>query len=209
MPNFSQFKTTKKSVAKLRQELLPRRFDPTGNYTAPQRTRAAGYRLLVHAEIEYCLERIAIRAAQRAVEHWKCGKVGLTPITLLTYVSSTKNIFNVSLTPLSSLPDLIEELKSARDNFVHYARSSNMGVRKSNVLRLLLPVGIRESEIDQPWLQQIDEFGQNRGSIAHSPPGRVTQPVDPKGEYEVVTDIIEGIRVIDQALEQMNYKAIG
>jgi hypothetical protein len=70
-------------------------------------------------------------------------------------------------------------------------------------------VGIRESEIDQPWLQQIDEFGQNRGSIAHSPPGRVTQPVDPKGEYEVVTDIIEGIRVIDQALEQMNYKAIG
>ena len=83
-----------------------------------------------------------------------------------------------------------------------------MGVRKDNVLRLLVPVGIRESEIDPAWLQKIDEFGQSRGSIAHSPNGRVHQPVDPKSEFDTVSDIIEGVRVIDQTLEQMGYQSL-
>ena len=83
-----------------------------------------------------------------------------------------------------------------------------MGVKRENVLKLLLPVGMQESEIDEPWLQKIDAFGQRRGSVAHSPRGRVTQPVDPKSEYDVVTDIIEGMGLIDQALKQMKYKAI-
>ena len=109
---------------------------------------------------------------------------------------------------MGNVPSLIEELKSARDRFIEYAKGANMGVRRTNVLRLLLPIGIRESEIDQAWLQKIDEFGQNRGSIAHSPKGRVREPVDPKGEFDTVSDIIEGIRVIDETLKQMRYKAL-
>ena len=208
MPNSGRFKTTKKSVNSLRRELLPRSFEATGSYTDRVHTRAAGYRLLVHAEIESCLERIAIGAANRAVEQWNCGTVGLTTLTLLTYASSSKNILSMSSTQLISSPDLIRELESARDNFVRYAGSANMGVRRANRLRLLLPVGIRESEIDQPWLQKIDEFGQKRGSMAHSPNGRVRQPVDPKSEFDTVSDIVEGMRVIDQTLEQMNYRSL-
>ena len=83
-----------------------------------------------------------------------------------------------------------------------------MGVRRANILKLLLPVGIRESEIDQSWLQKIDAFGQSRGSIAHSPRGRVRHPVDPKSEFDTVSDIIDGIRVIDQKLEQMRYRSL-
>ena len=67
MPNSDQFKATTKSVNALRRELLPRKFDPTGDYTDRVRTRAAGFRLLVHAEIEFYLEQISISAAQRAV----------------------------------------------------------------------------------------------------------------------------------------------
>lgn len=208
MPNSSQFRTTETGLYALRRELLPRKFDPTGNYTDRIRTRAAGYRLLVHAEIEFCLEQISISAAQRAAVQWNSGKVGLTTITLLTYASSRNEILSSSLTQLNSLPGMVKELESARDNFVWYARSTNMGVRRANILKLLLPVGIRESEIDQAWLQKIDAFGQNRGSIAHSPNGRVRQPVDPKGEFDTVSDIIEGIRVIDQTLEQMRYRSL-
>jgi len=83
-----------------------------------------------------------------------------------------------------------------------------MGVRRENVLRLLVPVGLRESEIDPAWLQKIDEFGQSRGSIAHSPNGRVREPVDPKSEFDTVSDIIDGVRVIDLMLEQMGYKSL-
>ena len=162
----------------------------------------------MHAEIEFCLEQISVSAARRAVEQWNRGKVGLTTVTLLTYASSNSSILSGSVTQLSNLSGVIEQLESARDNFVRYAKSDNMGVRRANVLRLLLPVGILKREIDQVWLQKIDEFGQKRGSIAHSPKGRVRQPVDPKGEFDTVTDIIKGIRVIDETLEQMRYRAL-
>ena len=208
MPNSIQFRDTTKSVNALRRELLPRKFDPTGNYTDRVRARAAGFRLLVHAEIEFCLEQISISAAQRAVEQWNNGKVGLTTVTLLTYASPSNSILSGSVTQLRNLPGVIEELESARDNFVQYAKSDNMGVRRANVRRLLLPVGIPEREIDQAWLQKIDAFGQKRGSLAHSPRGRVRQPVDPKEESDTVSDIVEGIREIDETLKQMRYRAL-
>lgn len=192
----------------LRSELLPRRFDPTGNYTDRVHTRAAGYRLLVHAEIEFCLERIVIGAAHRAVEQWNLGRIGCTTLSLLTYASAGTAVTSMSTPKLRTLPDLVQILESARDAFVRYAKRSNMGVRRDDVLRLLVPVGIRESEIDAAWLQKIDEFGQSRGSIAHSPNGRVHQPVDPKSEFDTVSDIIEGVRVIDETLEQMGYKSL-
>ena len=112
------------------------------------------------------------------------------------------------MTQLHNLWDVIEELENARDHFVRYAASDNMGVRRANILKLLLPVGIPEHEIDQAWLQKIDAFGQNRGSIAHSPRGRVRQPVDPKEEFDTVSDLIKGIRVIDETLKQMRYRAL-
>jgi len=162
----------------------------------------------VHAEIEFCLGQISVSAAQRAVEQWNRGKVGLTTVTLLTYASFSNSILTGSATQLSNLPKVVEELKSAHEKFVRYATGENMGVRRANVLRLLLPVGIPEREIDPAWLQKIDAFGQTRGSIAHSPRGRVRQPVDPKGEFDTVSDIIEGIRVIDETLKQMKYRAL-
>ena len=129
-------------------------------------------------------------------------------LLVLTYASSSNSILTGSATQLSNLPKVIEELKSAHEKFVRYATGENMGVRRANVLRLLLPVGIPEREIDPAWLQKIDAFGQTRGSMAHSPRGRVRQPVDPKGEFDTVSDIIEGIRVIDETLKQMKYRAL-
>jgi hypothetical protein len=131
----------------------------------------------------------------------------LPTLTLLAYASPRKNPSIIS-GQLNQFPDLIDELKSACDNFVQYAKRANMGVRRDNVLKLLVPVGIPENQIDIPWLQKIDEFGQKRGSTAHSPKGRVNQPIDPKSEFDTVSEIIKGVRVIDQSLEQMSYRLL-
>jgi len=79
---------------------------------------------------------------------------------------------------------------------------SRSGVREENVLKILLPAGIREHEIDSAWLATIDSFGRNRGSTAHKA-GRPQTPPDPAAEFQAVQSIVEGLTPLDKRLSEL------
>jgi len=77
-------------------------------------------------------------------------------------------------------------------------KADNHGIRERNLMKLLLPLGVSEFDIDIVWLATVDSFGQNRGSTAHSSiSNRALQPPDPKSESDVVGQILDGICKLD------------
>ena len=186
-------------IRQLRSHFLPRSFDPTGSYSARQFDRARAFRLLAHAEIESYLEQVSFETANKAYDAWQVrGLITQPLVSMVAYTEST--LGKVPQTkPVTGPSDLQTRIEKSRNSLTKYSRSGNNGIRESNILRLLLPVGIRETDIDSTWLSTIDSFGKERGDTAHNS-GRVSQPPDPKNEFDKVTQIVNGLVGIDQKL---------
>jgi len=86
---------------------------------------------------------------------------------------------------------------------MRWVRVENHGIKERNVLKLLLPVGIREHEIETAWLATIDSFGSDRGTTAHQSASKPQALPDPKSELETVKAIVKGMIPIDRRLAEL------
>jgi hypothetical protein len=88
--------------------------------------------------------------------------------------------------------------------FTQYSEQlkNNHGVRIKNLQRILVPAGIDLSNLDQTWLTTLDNFGEQRGAIAHNA-ARVTEAIDPKTEHQRIINLLNGLRDLDEMLEQL------
>lgn len=186
----------------LRNHMLPKTFDPTGSYSKRQFDQARGYRLLAHAEIESCLEDLAVTTVNGAYKAWQFDrKPRKCLISLLAYHDGKLGGLPDSKTAAEDTP-LRDRLDDAHKAYVQRIMMTNHGIREANVLSILLPTGILESDLDSAWLQTIDAFGAARGGTAHRA-GQTVQPPDPKSEYDTVTVIVTGLRKIDERLRKL------
>ena len=202
MPGSRRYHDLRSRIRQLRNHLLPKTFDPTGTYNERQLDRARAFRLLVHAEIEWYLEEVAVETANKAFDDWR--QRGLVTKLLLAMVAHTDaNLGGVpQLNSTGELHDLESRIEKSRNQFNTYAKSRNHGIREEHILRLLLPVGISESDIDQTWLSTTNSFGRSRGEIAHASK-HVYNPPDPKNESEIVNQILDGLSDIDVRLLEL------
>ena len=186
-------------IRELRNHFLPKLFDPTGSYSARQFDRARAFRLLAHAEIEWYLELISSETANKAYEAWKVRGVITEPLIAMVVYNESPLVKIPETKPSTGQADLNSRIENSRNSFTSYSRSRNNGIRERNILRLLFPVGIREVDIDSTWLSTIDSFGKDRGETAHHS-NRVSNPPDPKNEFDKVTQIVDGLVDIDRKL---------
>jgi len=191
-------------LSELRRYMLPAKLDPTRSYTPREYDRTRGYRLLVHAELEACLEDLVIGVANQACKSWTLDRrPRQCLIALLAYYEGNLGAVPDEISNAgSSTKPLRTRLKVARDNYVTWVRMNNNGIRESNILRLVLPVGVLESDLDAGWLQTMDAFGSARGDTAHQAL-RTQQPPDPTAEYQTVQDIVAGFRKVDAKLSAL------
>lgn len=202
----SRFRDMVARLAELRSVFLPRRFDPTGSYPANQSDLTRAYRLLCHAEIEACMEDIALQAVSKTCAAWgSSGKPSRSLIGLLAYHHAPP--ITVELTS-SVAPKKAKEIddavRDAKRSYSHYVRMSNHGIRATQVRRLLLPAGVQEAQLDGTWLNTIDSFGANRGETAHASAQRTVTLPDPKTELTTVKAIASGLRFIDALLQKLS-----
>lgn len=194
-------------LSELRRHLLPRALSSTGQYSDRVYDRARAYRLLAHAEVEACIEDLASGVVNTAFNHWFLDRrPRACLISLLAYHKSGFAAVpdDISSTPSgASTTPLRDRLDEARNQFIHYVREENHGIREKHVLRLLLPTGILESDLSSGWLQTIDSFGDLRGTTAHTAASKTQQPPDPGGELQTVRTIVKGLRPIDLKLTRL------
>ena len=79
-------------------------------------------------------------------------------------------------------------------NQYHHMVRKNNGIKEPNLKRLLVPVGVALSELDQAWLNTMNSFGSDRGLVAHNSRLGVTAPLDPRTEKDTVDILLVGLK---------------
>ena len=210
MPRSRRYQLLRSRIRQLRNHLLPKKFDSTGNYSERQRDRASAFLLLSHAEIEAYLEDIVVETADSAYDKWMQRGVITKPLLAMLGYSDSNLILPPKDKTSPTTRHLGNGIEGIKKNFNRHAYGHNNGIKTENVLRLLLQVGIDEAEIDPLWLGTINTFGSLRGDIAHrtriqnSP--RVYHPPDPKTEHDNVKNIVDGLLDIDKRLLEFRAK---
>ena len=194
-------------LTELRRHLLPQQFDPTKPYSERQYDRIRAYRLLTHAEIEACIEDLVVGTVTSAWGGWKQDARPRTClVALVAYYEGNLGGPPETLNPPQQtkkvLIHLSDRLDQARNHHVNHVVGSNNGIREANLLALLLPVGVLESDINKTWLATIDSFGAIRGTTAHQS-GRTQQQPDPEQELQNVRDIAQGLAPLDARLTEL------
>lgn len=205
MAQSTRYRQLGKRTTELQRRFLPKP-DPTGQYTERQLDNVRAFQLLVHAEIEAFLEDIAIGAVTRAHDGWKAdGRARGCLLALLAYHEGSHGPAPTTLlTTQQKKPlSLRDRIQSAVRAYSHRIMVENHGIREENILRILLPIGILEDQIDINWLATIHAFGSRRGATAHKAKGRTTQPPDPQTEASNVESILRGLRSIDLLVAQI------
>jgi hypothetical protein len=189
-------------LLELRRHLVPRKgWKPgyIGTYTDRELDRVRGYRLLAHAEVESCLESLALAALDNAINGWVIDRKSRPCLIALMAFHEGERVSFPTAVSDHARHFLRSRLDSAKARY-SIAVSNNHGVREVNVLRLLLPLGVREADLSGPWLATLDSFGAARGELAHRP-GRALTPPDPPTEIMTVGQIVAGLRAVDRLLQ--------
>lgn len=184
-----------------RASVLARRLpkaQPTGNYSDKQYDAVRAYRLLVHAELESCLEDLSREVLARSYNRFlSAGEIR----PALTYICARYGD-NLSEQELKQEADPRGEAIKRAVQSHHKAISSNNGVKDINVLQLVGPLGIRRADLDPLWLADMTTFGSSRGDTAHLSFGAQIPP-DPVSEKAIVSRIVIGVGQLQQALNAL------
>jgi len=209
----NQYKKLKRELTRLRRELLPKKFNLSGDYPSEIFTKTLAYRVLAHAEIESYLEDRALQTALTAIKAWKRRKeVSKTLAGLLAFCGRNMEEPPPSLRPEQQSQSntwddkirLSNKVDLAMNDF-YLAVQNNHGIKERNILRLLLPIGIEVDELDPVLLADLDSFAELRGKAAHLSASkyRTRQQVNPKDELRKVKSLLTRLVDIDRAISQL------
>lgn len=193
-----QLRKLRSRVNSLEKRFIPKKTLPISAYSERQLDRARAYRVLVHAEIEYYFEEIASEISSKAFEQWI--KSNTPSVTLVHLVSNASGKLCGLPTDIGSSITTNSLIQKFYGQYRHTIKS-NHGIKTANLLSLLLPLGILESDIDQDWLSTLDGFGTKRGITAHS--SAISYEINPEDDLETIRIIMEGVKKIDTLLNGM------
>jgi hypothetical protein len=171
--------------------------------------RLHAFRVLAHAEIEFYVEELATvlldvtesylaagtltHAGHNLVVSWSSARLRSDPAkSRYPYFRSAEAVARVA----TDSDDFKSAIKSQRDRI-----KGNHGVKGANVRQLLVPLGFRDYLFRPGLLDQLDNFGELRGSVAHAT-GIVGTTNWPSGSTELgtVKSLYPGLRQLEQFL---------
>jgi hypothetical protein len=169
-----------------------------GNYTKKESDLIRSYILLVHAEVESFLEDIAEEKALKCLRKWNNGrKRSNSLLSILAFCSS-----DIDWNKGQEHQKLTYRVNFTIKHYINQLKR-NHGIKKNNILSILLPLGIEKSNIDSTWLITMESFGAQRGLIAHS-------TVSVQNQIDLVTEknninnlILPEIGTLDLAIKSL------
>jgi hypothetical protein len=193
----TRYLVLKRRLDKLRRHLLfflpPPPMSKTA-YTDQELDLTSAYIVLAHAEIESFLEELVLRKAHRAVQQFDATQ-RVTPILrklVAYYVAQKRRSWGEVSLPTPPTVD------AAYISFQGHVTNNN-GIRRKDIEKLLYPLGVLESSLNQTWLAQMDSFGFNRGGWAHKTNAALNPP-DPTTELSTVNQLLQQLLNVDRIL---------
>jgi hypothetical protein len=205
MPKSPIFRQLTKELNRLKKQFLPRKFSEINNYSERQLALTLAYRVFAHAEIESYLEDRVWDTVLAAKKIWdNQGKASRVLLCLIAFSGQEMENPPDTITPLKGNKNVPEDklkINKKIDMAIGCFKSvidQNHGIKETNLLKLLLPIGIDSDDLDQVWLANMNTFGEERGEIAHSSAIKTKQTPNPADELERVKQIIEELERVDQ-----------
>lgn len=199
MPNPSRFTLLKRRCRELQRHLIPAP-SPTGAYSARQLDLTRAYRLLVHAEFEAFLEDRVKDVFLAAQAKWNKSRASSRSLAaLLAYAQDGRSVPEALAGAAQT--DFQRRVQEVLSQHLHKVRNNN-GVKRKNVLALLLPAGVDEATLDNTWLNAMEAFGSARGHVAHSS-SLVAHAIDPQTEVANVATLLKGLEPINDMLDDL------
>ena len=164
MANTRRYKQLLSRIDRLEKNLLPNaKLD--GNYSKKESDLIISYVLLCHAEIECYFEEIAELTVRKALEQWDCSrKKSHCLLSVMVFCSHEIKWDNHQKDDKEKLESRV---KRVSNHFLNKLKS-NHGIKSENIKNMLLPIGLESNQLDQTWLNLMDNFGTMRGKFAHS-----------------------------------------
>lgn len=182
-------------LALLRTTLI--KVNATGSYPASAYVKARGFVVLAHGVIEGYVEGIALEVVDGAIKGFESddkARTALLALLLYGHDGSVPDAFSGGPWGVRAA------LKTSRQRLRDWTEANN-GIKEKDVLRLLLPTGLKESDMGSTWLTAMSELGELRGRVAHKgvPPG-ASHPVDPKDAADSVEKVLTTLCRLDSKL---------
>lgn len=192
MPVSVLYKKLKQRISILKKQFL--KFQPSDSSENQDKLRA--FKLLVHAEIESYIENAVLEVWSKCDTEWKTNKKVITPLKFLIMFSTSRFEANdQQLTKNTRIDQILTSFKTSINN--------NNGIKKKNILQLVVPLGIDYSSIDPTWLSTIDSYGSSRGDVAHNS-FSVQKQLDKKDELNNLDFVLKGIKKMDIKLQKIS-----
>lgn len=194
MPVSILYKNLKKRILTLKKQFL--NFQPSDSILPENQDQLRAFKLLVHAEIESYIENSVQEVLNKCINEWETKKRVNPPLLFLIMFSSSKfEANNQYLTREKRINQILTSFKSVI--------SSNNGIKERNILKLIIPLGINYSRLDDTWLTTIDSYGSSRGEVAHNS-FSVQRQLDKNSELNNLNLVLTGIKKIDIKLQKVN-----
>ena len=214
MPSSKQLRQLKSELGRLCLHFLPDKWNPTGTYNGRQLDLTRAYRILVHAEIEFYVESVLLGYVEKKYQQWKKNK--RPNYVMICMMAASKTSWQDTETEaLGLLPIDLSKAKIKKDDesvdhiielvFEQYRNivKDNNGIKSRDLKRLLMPVGIALSDLDQIWLGNMNSFGGQRGFVAHTSRIGVVNLPDPKTEKDTVDSLLVGLEELDEKIRKL------
>jgi hypothetical protein len=207
MPTSARYEAMREAVDKFRKALLPRKFNPTGTYRRAHdvHVRSISFRIIVHAEIEAFIEDRTADLLSAAWAEWTGRRVTTDVVVgLLAYGGVATFLPPDSLggaTEQKAYNDMHTVIQKAQ-NVWRQNHKNNHGIKEENVLALMLPLGIKHTDLDTTLLADLTSYGSARGQVAHKSNAYTTQYADPKEEFERAKNLVAGLHKLDELISE-------
>jgi hypothetical protein len=174
-----------------------------GAYSIAEYTDARAFIVLSHGVIEEYLERMALEVVDSGLRHF--DQDGRPRTALLSLLAHSPSATHVPPDNRSGGRWLVREhLASARQGLWQTVHD-NHGITERHLLSLLLPTGIKESDLAPEWLRQMSRLGETRGRVAHGGSGLpgASKPLDPGDATRSVVEALPGLCRLDWRLVRL------
>jgi len=188
------------NINKIESSFLPPP-NPIGTYSEKEALGINAYISLVHSEIENFIEAEVLQVCNLSVNQYETNGtinkviLGLLCFSGLTYEipPESKHIQNIDKLSIEN------KIKKARDLFNNIVRTKNNGIKEKNILSMLLPIGFSIDDIDDLFLTEMNDFGKQRGEIAHTSNIAIVtnNQIDPYIIKRRITSIVNQLELIE------------
>ena len=210
-----RFIQLKSELRRLRKHFLPKQWNPTGSYNNKVFDQTRAYKILAHAEIESFIEEILLELVERKYNAWTNERrpnyciIRLIIGSLLDWnVTDDEEVIDYNPFKIKKEMEdpIINLVNKARNNYKTLIENNN-GIKSINLKKLLVPVGIPLTQLDNTWLNNLDSFGRIRGDYAHKSRLGISRMPDPKNELEAIEVLLVGLLSLDEMVKtEKNYR---